>query len=56
MNRHYENENVKIGKEALELRNKDLHKMNEAHNMLLRLEKDHRNLVKHCLTMEEEIK
>ena len=25
-------------------------------NVLLELEKDHRNLVKHCLTMEEEIK
>ena len=37
VNRYYENENVKSAKEAQDLRYKDLNKMNEAHQMLLRL-------------------
>ena len=49
VNRYYENENKDF--EEGRITRAPLNS-SEAHKVLLRLEKDHRNLVKHCLIME----
>lgn len=55
MNRYYEESNARLDKDraAGARRHKDSLNMSfsEAHRTLEQLEKDHRNLVKHCLAM-----
>ena len=51
VNRYYQNESESYDSKISKKRGEGNLNHHEAHKVLLRLEKDHRNLVKHCLTM-----